>query len=177
MGCTFKSLGRGHALTAAAIAAPYGASWYLRILNNTFFNCLAGISFLTTSTDRGQEILIQGNRFSSTVSTNVDCDINLAGLGSGCEAVIIDENYFATVDVPGHSGGDKQRYLDLTGCEGALTNNFFACKVGSEDTPVTFGATTHTAAIVPATVRMAGNYGEGAVASKGNAHGTIYRQD
>ncbi|MBZ5529734.1 MAG: hypothetical protein LAN71_17795 [Acidobacteriia bacterium] len=177
MGCHFKSLGRGHAGAAAAIDAPLGASWQLRIQDNRFHNCLVGIGFDTTSTDRGQDIVITGNSFSSTVNTNVDCDIFLKGLAGGCEGIVIDNNMFATVDVPTHSGGASQRYLDLTGCEGILSNNFFACKTGTEDTPVTFGATTHTAGIVPATVRMAGNYGEAAVGSKANGFGDIYRQD
>ena len=150
-----------------------GGAWELRVLNNYFYDCSAGLSLLGTSGSRPTDVLIQGNTFSSSVNTTPDCDIYLAG-GSGAQNVVIDSNTFASVD---GVNATEDHYIDLTGCEGILSNNVFACKTGSEDTPLTFGATTHTAAKIPATIRMARNYGEGAVGSKAGSDGIVYRQD
>jgi len=153
--------------------ASTGGAWELRVLNNYFYDCSAGISLTGTSEARPTDVLIQGNTFSSTVNTTPDCDIYLAG-GSGAQNVVIDSNIFASVD---GVNATEDHYLDLTGCEGIMSNNTFACKTGSEDTPLSFGASTHTAGKIPATIRMARNYGEGAVGSKAGSDGIVYRTD
>lgn len=150
-----------------------GGAWELRVLNNYFYDCSAGVSLLGTSSSRPTDVLIQGNVFSSTVNTTPDCDIYLGG-GSGAQNVVIDGNTFASVD---GVNATEDHYMNLTGCEGIVSNNMFACKTGSEDTPLSFGASTHTAAKIPATVRMANNYGEGAVGSKAAATGIVFRTD
>ena len=174
----YECLGSAAAATGGAIMwSAEGGAWQTRILNNYFMSCRGGIILKGTSSSRPTDVFIQGNTFSSWVNTEVDIDIDL-GNGSGAQGVIIDNNYFGTVDVPGYAGaGATARYLDLTGCEGILSNNQFACKTGTDDTPVTFGASTHTAGIVPATIRMARNYGESAVGSDDKAKGEIVRTD
>jgi hypothetical protein len=158
MGCHFKNLGRGHAGTAAAIMfGSTGGAWQVRIANNRFYKCLAGVCN-GGGQNVIQDVVIEGNWFGSAASTDVDCDIDL-GNSSGVTGLVIDNNVFATVDVPSHSGGAVARYLDLTSCKGILSNNTFACKVNESATPVTFKA-AGTAALIPTTVRMAGNTGE-----------------
>lgn len=171
----YECLAAGNTVSegGAVYFSANGGAWELRVLNNYFYDCSAGVSLLGTSGSRPTDVLIQGNTFTSTVNTTPDCDIYLAG-GSGAQNVVIDSNLFGSVD---GVNATEDHYIDLTGCEGIVANNRFACKTGSEDTPLTFGASTHTAAKIPATVRMAANYGEGAVGSKGNAHGLVYRQD
>lgn len=152
-----------------------GGAWQIRILNNYFMSCSAGISLLGTAQSRPTDILIQGNTFASWVNTQVDCDIYLAG-GSGAQGVVIDSNYFATVDVP---NATEDHYMNLTGCEGLVSNNLFACVTAEAETEKSFGASTHTAAKIPATVRMANNWGEsGATAAAADgAAGEIFRTD
>lgn len=152
-----------------------GNAWQIRIIDNRFVNCGAGVSLLNTTGSRPTDVVIQGNSFSSWANTYVDCDIYLKG-GSGVQALLIDNNNFGTVDGC-NAAFAEDHYMNLTGCEGLVSNNTFAAKSGSEDTPLSWGASTHTGAIVPATVRMAGNHGEGAVGSKGNATGLIFRTD
>ena len=150
-----------------------GGAWELRVLQNYFYDCSAGVSLLGTSGSRPTDVLIQGNVFTSSVNTTPDADIYLAG-GSGAQAVVIDGNYFASVD---GVNATEDHYMNLTGCEGIVSNNMFACKTGSQDTPLSFGASTHTAAKIPATVRMANNWGEAAVGSIAHAWGAVFRTD
>lgn len=150
-----------------------GGAWQLRVLNNYFMACSAGIDLLGTGQSRPTDVLIQGNIFASWVNTQVDCDIYLAG-GSGAQGVVIDSNKFASVDGVNKT---EDHYMNLTGCEGLVSNNTFACKSGSEDTPLTFGASTHTGIKIPATIRMANNWGEAAVGSKANGLGPLLREN
>jgi hypothetical protein len=133
---------------------------------------LGGISLLGTSSSVPQDVVIEDNWFGSAANTDTDCDIDL-GNGSGVTGLVINNNVFATVDVPSHSSGSVGRYLDLTGCKGILSNNYFSCKVNESATPVTFKA-DGTAALVPTTVRMVHNFGETNTDGT-NEPGEIYR--
>jgi hypothetical protein len=150
-----------------------GGAWQLRVLNNYFMSNSGGVVLLGTGGSRPTDVLIRGNTFASWVNTQIDCDIYLAG-GSGAQGVVIDRNHFATVDGP---NATEDHYMNLTGCERLVSNNLFSCKSGSEEPPLSFGATTHTGAKIPAEVRLANNWGEAAVGSKGNAWGGVYRTD
>ncbi len=174
VGCHFKNLGRGHTDAAGAICiGSNGGAWQLRIQNNRFYKCLGGVVLLGTSVSVPQDVVIEGNWFGSAANTDTDCDIDL-GNGSGVTGLVVKDNVFATVDVPSHSSGSVGRYLDLTSCKGALIGNFFACKVGESETPVTFGA-AGTAALIPTTVRMGGNWGEVGTTGATNDRGEVYR--
>lgn len=153
-----------------------GGAWQVRILNNYFMACGAGISLLGTTASRPTDVLIQGNTFASWVNTQVDCDISL-GAGSGVQGLVIDSNYFASVDGV-NAAFAEDHYMNLTGCEGIVSNNVFAAKSGEDDTPLSFGASTHTAGKIPATVRFVNNTGEVAVGSSDkNDSGIFYRTD
>lgn len=172
--CHFKNLGRGHTDAAAAIAiGSNGGAWQSRISSCRFYNCLGGITLLGTSVSLPQDVIVENCEFSSSVNTNVDCDIDF-GNGSGVTGVIIRNNHFGTVDVPSHASGSVARYVDLTSCKGELSNNYFACIVGEAETEVTFGA-SGTAGLVPTTVRMAGNYGETSTTGASNDFGFVFR--
>lgn len=174
VGCHFKSLGRGHAGAAGAIDwSSNGGAWQTRIVGNRFYKCLTGINLRGTSSSVPQDVVIEGNWFGSAANTDTDCDIDF-GNGSGVTGLVINNNVFATVDVPSHASGAVARYLDLTGCKGILSNNTFACVVGEAETEVTFGA-SGTAALIPTTVRMAGNFGETSTTGASNDFGFVFR--
>jgi len=154
----YECLASGNLVAAggAVYWTAEGGAWQLRVLDNYFMACSAGVNLLGTSQSRPTDVLIRGNTFASWVNTQIECDVYLAG-GSGAQGVVIDSNYFASVD---GIGGTEAHYLNLTGCEGILSNNMFACITGEAETELSFGASTHTAAKIPTTVRMANNWGE-----------------
>jgi hypothetical protein len=174
VGCHFKSLGRGHAGAAGAIDwSSNGGAWQTRIVGNRFYKCLTGINLRGTSSSIPQDVVIEGNWFGSAANTDTDCDIDL-GNGSGVVGLVINNNVFATVDVPTHASGAVARYLDLTGCAGILSNNMFSCITGEGETEKTFGA-AGTAALIPTTVRMANNWGETSTTGASVDWGMVFR--
>jgi hypothetical protein len=156
--CMFKNCKVTHANSGGAIQVPYGGVWQVLVEGNRFFNCIAGVSIVSTSVSRPQDWVIRYNTFSSTVNTSVDCDLYMKGGGDGCEGLIIDRNVFATVEAPSHADGSTGRYMDLTGCEGIVSNNTFACHINATDDELTFGA-AGTAALIPTTISVANNWG------------------
>lgn len=72
--------------------------------------------------------------------------------------------------MPALSSGNIQRFMDLTGCVGILSNCTFGCATQGAGL-LTFKA-AGTGANVPATVFMSGNYGE---ADTEGDTGYIYR--
>ncbi len=178
--CHFKNTTPPTATDARTGGAIYtsadGGAWQLHVVGNRFYKCYGGIVMVGTSLSVPQDWIIEDNVFSSAANTDVDGDIYVAA--DGVKGLVIRNNHFATVDGCAGTSGDVQHYIELgAGTTGIICDNTFACKTGSEDTPLTFGASTHTAVKVPATVRMARNYGEGAVGSKANANGIVYRTD
>lgn len=174
VGCHFKNCkGSAAASTGGGIMwAATGGAWQVHIEGNKFYNNRAGIVLMGTSGSRPQDVTINGNYFYSSANTTVDADIYLSG-GSGVDGLVIDSNVFGTVDVPAYATSpDAARYLDLTGCtDGILSRNMFACIINTTATEVTLGA-AGTAAKIPTTIRMAGNYGE---STTGGDWGSIHR--
>jgi hypothetical protein len=159
--CHFKNC-KTHATNGAGGGAIYtttsGNAWQTRITNCVFYKNVGGIVVAGTSVTVPQDWIIQGNVFGSSVNTEIDVDIYVAG--SGVKGLLIDNNKFLTVDVPTGTSGTIGRYIKLaSGSYGMVSNNRFACLVNPAATEVTFGA-AGTAAIIPTTVRMAGNIGE-----------------
>lgn len=117
-----------------------------------------------------QHVKIVGNRFGTDPNTDDDADIYVAG--SGIKNLFVVNNTFATVDVPAYaSSPDAARYIKLAaGTTGIIAGNTFAC-IASGGSKKTFGA-AGDAAIVPTTVRMAGNYGEGETTAP---YGLVFR--
>jgi len=165
-GCHFKNCkGSAAAATGGAVYwTSSGAAWYVSIYDCEFIDNRAGISMPGTSESVPQHVKIVGNRFSTDPNTDVDADIYVGG--SGILNLIIDRNVFGTVDVPAYaSSPDAARYIKLaTGTTGIISNCVFACISDSTGSEKTFGA-AGTAVIAPTTVRIAGCWGEGLVAS------------
>ncbi len=155
----YDCLGSAAAATGGGIMwSANGGAWQVNIEDNEFMQCRAGIVLKGTAQARPTGVNILRNKFASWVNTDTDIDIDL-GNGSGAQGVIIDGNTFATVGVPAYAGaGATARYMDLTGCEGIVSNNTFACDINATATEVTFGA-AGTAAFVPTTIAMANNWG------------------
>lgn len=156
--CVFKNCkSSGAAATGGAIYWTVdGGGWNTLIRNCDFWDCRAGIVLIGTSDSAPKWVRILGNRFFSVANTTVDADI-YAG-GSGFASVVISGNDFGTVDVPAYATSPTAaRYIKLLGGAGIISRNTFACDVVSGKT---FGA-AGDACIVPTTVRMAGNFGEG----------------
>lgn len=150
-----------------------GGAWQLAVRNCYFMSNRAGIVLKGTSQSRPTDVLIEGCEFASWVNTEIDIDIDL-GNGSGAQGVIIRDCHFSTPDVPGYAGsGATARYMDLTGCEGEISNCYFACVTNVSATEVTFKA-AGTAAFIPAEVRMVNCWGEPSAAGT-NEHGQVFR--
>lgn len=170
-GCAFKNcVSSGAAATGGAIYwSTNGGCWYVAILNNEFMNCRAGVVLTGTSIDSPKHCKIIGNVFGADANTAVDADIY--GGGSGWTDCIMDRNVHATVDVPAYaSSPSAARYIKLLGGSGIVSNSYFSC-IASGGSKKTFGA-AGDAAIIPTTVRMAGNYGEGETTAP---YGLVFR--
>jgi hypothetical protein len=160
-GCHFKNC-KAHATNGAVGGAIYttssGNAWQARIVGNRFYKNVGGIVVVGTGGSVPQDWVIEDNTFSSSVNTEVDVDIYVAG--SGVKGLSIRSNSFETVDVPTGTSGTIQRYVKLAdGTYGALTDNTFACIVNESATEISFGA-AGSGAVIPVTVRMSRNYGE-----------------
>jgi hypothetical protein len=175
--CHFKNC-KAHATNGKLGGAVYstGSPWQIRISGCRFYKNVAGIVMVNTSYSVPQDWIIEDNVFGNSVNTETDGDIYVAA--DGILGLVIRNNSFDSVDGCAGTSGTILHYIELgAGTYGIMTDNTFACKTGSEDTPLTFGASTHTACKIPATVRMARNYGEGAIGSKAGSDGIVYRQD
>jgi hypothetical protein len=164
--CVFKGNANKTSGQGAVCWASTGGAWQCLISGCHFVDCTTGINILGTSQAVPKDIVIENCLFYSFANTDVDADV-MFNAGSGAKSVVIRDCVFGTVDVPAKSGGDTARYLDLTQVvDSALVGCTFAC-IGQGTSAKTFGA-SGTGALIPATVRMAGNYGEvGATATTG----------
>lgn len=153
-----------NASTGAAIMLA-GAPWQVRIRGNEFYKNVGGILATPTYSDL-QDLVIEDNVFAGTAAT-VDCDIYAVAGGAGMLGVAIRNNDFGCVDKPTLGGtGANQRYIIATGCTGILAGNNFACLTGpTGQTELTFGV-AGTAGKIPATMRIAGNFGESLTAGE-----------
>lgn len=166
MGCVFKGNANKTSAAGAVAINTNGGAWQLWIKDNHFVDCGTGINALGTVVSPLKDIVIENNTFYAFANTDVDADI-MFNVGIFGNAIVVRDNYFGTVDVPGFAGGATARYIDLTGCTNSVVaDNYFAC-VGK-----TFGATGN-AAKIPTTARLAGNYQE--VAAGANATGEVGR--
>ena len=164
--CVFKGNANKSTLGGAVAWAATGGAWQVQIKGCHFVDCCTGINALGTSQAAPKDIVIEDCLFYAFANTDVDADIDF-NIGSGATSVVIRNCVFGTVDVPAKAGGATARYLDLTKVtNSALVDCSFAC-IGQGTDAKTFGA-AGTGALIPATVRMSGNYGEvGATATSG----------
>jgi len=151
------------ARTGGAIQwAATGGAWQVWIHNNRFYKNVGDIVLLGTSASVPQDVIIEGNDFSGPASS-VDCNLYLAG-GSGMTGLVIKNNTFNAL--PAVGSGSVVRFMDLTGCTGIMAGNTFAAQTGATGgTRLTFVA-AGTAAKVPSTVIMSGNFGQSITASE-----------
>jgi hypothetical protein len=117
-----------------------------------------------TSNSVPRAVKILRNRFWSAVNTTVDADIYVAA--DGIVGLLISDCDFGTVDVPAYATSPTAaRYISLgAGTAGLIARCTFACVGDVTGSEKTFGA-AGTGAIFPTTVRMAGCWGEGQVAT------------
>lgn len=158
LGCHFKNC-KGTTATDSRTGGAIqmsGAPWQMNFSGNHFYRNVGGIVLLDTSNAVPQDVVIQGNTFLCSETSATDCDIYMAG-GSGCSSLIIDSNVFT--DLPALGSGSVVRFMDLTGCSGIVSRNMFGALVAEGATEVTFEA-AGTAAKIPTTVFMAGNFGQ-----------------
>ena len=154
--CFFKNC-RGSSATdgrlGGAIQWPAaGGSWQVRITNNRFYKNLADIVMKGTGTSVPQDVVIQGNVFSSPAAS---VDVNIYVAADGIGGLIIDSNLFPVLPA---GGGTLSRFYSLaTGCLGIISNNRFG------STALTFGG-TNTGGAHPATMFLSANYQQAAVA-------------
>jgi hypothetical protein len=175
-GCHFKNCKGATATNGATGGAimwtSNGGAWQTLISENRFYKNVADIVLKGTSSSKPQDVVIEKNHF-SPVAANTDINIYGKG-GSGFAYVSIDQNVFG--QVPAVGSGSNAVYMDLTGSTGMLTRNMFGCITAEAETDVTFGA-SGSAALVPTTVHMAGNWGQsGATAAAADgAAGEVFR--
>ncbi len=153
--CHFKNC-KTHATAASGGGAIYssGAAWQVLIENCDFYKCVGGVVISGSGYSVAQDWKIRNCTFSSSVATDVDCDIFIYN----CLGLSIEECCFATVDVP--SKGSSAVYIKIgTGTFGMISNCTFACVANESGTPKTFGV-AGTGAVIPTTVRISKNWGE-----------------
>jgi len=158
-GCHFKNCVGSTATNAATGGAimwsATGGAWQTLISSNRFYKNVGDIVLLGTTSSVPQDVIIQDNIFSGPAA-NVDCNLYLEG-GSGMNGVVIDSNIFQ--QKPAISSGTNARYIKATGCVGMMTRNMFGCLSAEGESEVTFQA-DGTAAFIPTTLHMAGNFGQ-----------------
>ena len=136
-----------------------GNAWQCSFTNNMFYKNVADIVLMGTSSTRPQDILIQGNIFQSSVTSACDCNILGNGAGGGWQTITIDSNVFG--DIPALGSATTALYVELTGTLGGMmTRTMFGCETNVTGTGLTFKAASATGGNVPATVYMAGNFGQ-----------------
>jgi len=165
--CHFKNCAGStitNAATGGAITwATPGGAWQILIRGNRFYKNVCDVCLLGTATSVPQDVVIEDNILSGPAG-NVDCQLFLKGGGSGINGVAIRNNVFPAFPA---LGGTNSLFMDLTGCVGTLTDNYF----GSNGK--TFKA-AGDGALVPTTVLMAGNYQE-VTGSGGTSSGAFSR--
>jgi hypothetical protein len=155
VGTTATNAATGGAIIFAASAE--GCPWQLRIRGNRFYKNVGDIVSLVTAGLQPQDVIIENNIFSGPAA-NVDCNLYLKGAGTtGIIGLVIDNNIFP--EKPAIGSGTNAIYIDATGCGGVMTRNFFGCNSAEGLSEVTFEA-AGTAAKIPTTLFMAGNYGQ-----------------
>lgn len=158
-GCHFKNC-KGTTATDSRTGGAImlsGAPWQIRIDGNRFYKNVGDVVLMDTSNAVPQDVVITNNYFSDSASST---DSNIAGAGgSGFgTGLVIDNNTFGAL--PALSSGSVLRYMDLTGADGGMvTRNMFGCVTDAAGTELTFKA-DGTAAKIPTTVFVAGNYGQ-----------------
>ncbi len=163
--CHFKncagSTGSTNGAAGGAITwAATGSAWQVLIKGNRFYKNVCDVCLLGTSVSVPQDVIIEDNIFSGPAA-NVDCNLWLKGGGSGMNGVIIRNNVFGQLP----SLGTVARYIDATGCVGMLIGNYFGCLTANTGTTLTFLA-AGTAAKIPVTMHVAGNYGQSDTATE-----------
>lgn len=157
MGCHFKNCA-GHATNGTlggAIMFAFsvsGSPWQVLIKGNRFWKNLSDIVMMSLGTGTQlQDLVIEDNIFGGPPSA---VDVNLWLGGAGVLGLVIRRNHFDAL--PAQAGGTVGKYMILQGSTGILHENFFGCV-----NTLTFkAASAGSAAWVPATVLMAGNWGE-----------------
>lgn len=149
--CTTKTANSGGAIYTTTA----GNAWQLLVSGCRFYKNEVDICLRGTGTTVPQDWVIEDCIFSGPAAS-VNCNLFLKGGGSGVNGVHINNCVFP--ELPALSSGDTARFADLTGCVGVLSNCMFGCATQGAGI-LTFKA-AGTGALVPATVFMAGNYGE-----------------
>ena len=129
-----------------------GGAWQTTISDNQFYKNVGDVVLKGTGTSVPQDVIIKNNDFLG-LATSVDCHLYLAG-GSGMASVLVHNNRFADV-LPALSSGSVVRYVDMTGCTGMFSDNYF----GGSYTTTGFGA-AKAAAKIPTTVGITHNYSD-----------------
>jgi hypothetical protein len=160
-GCHFKNCAGSNVLssvTGGAITwSANGGAWQALIKGNRFYKNVCDVSLMGTSVSVPQDVVIEDNVFSGPASV-VDCNLFLKGGGSGMNGVTIRSNTFQ--QLPALSSGVNARYIIATGCVGMLVGNTFGCQTnGTGGTRMTFKV-GGTAAEIPTTMHVAGNFGQ-----------------
>lgn len=158
--CHFKNC-KCHATNGTLGGAIYttaaGNAWQVLIQGNRFYKNLADVVLVGTSGTVPQDWVIEDNIMSGPAA-NVDVNLWLKGAGSGINGVVVKNNTFQ--QLPAKTAGTVGRYIDATGCVGMLVGNTFGCQTNhTGGTRLTFIA-AGTAAKIPTTMHLAGNYGQ-----------------
>jgi hypothetical protein len=156
--CHFKNC-KGSTATSAATGGAIqwsssGNAWQVLIKGCRFYKNVGDIVVLGTGGSVPQDVVIEDCVFSGPAA-NTDCNIYTGG--SGVNGLIIRNCVFTAM--PALSSGANVRYVDLTGSVGIMANCYFASIVSPTGSEGTFAA-AGTLAKVPATVFIAGCYGE-----------------
>lgn len=139
-----------------------GGCWQTLIKGNRFYKNVGDVVLLGTSTVP-QDIIIDDNTLSGPAA-NVDCNLYLAA-GSGINGLEITNNRFPAF--PNIGSGSVLLFMDLTGCVGSMSGNFFGAN------GKTYKA-AGTGAYVPATMLMGRNFQE-VTSSGGTSSGEFGR--
>lgn len=156
-GCHFKNctVTANDGRTGGAIyTTSSGNAWQALISGNRFYKNTADIVVVGTGGSVPQDWVIEGNEFSGPAAS---VDANIYTGGDGINGLVVRGNTFSAM--PALSAGQIKRYVDLTGSVGIMADNYFASIVSPTGSEVTFAA-AGTGGKVPATMFMAGNYGE-----------------
>ena len=138
-----------------------GNAWQVSILNNRFYKNVADITLMGTTNTRPQDVIIEGNHFSG-YAAYTDCNIYAGGSGFG--SVNIHNNVFGQLPA---IGANVARYMDLTGTlSGMVTCNYFGAQSNTTGGTTMTWLAAGTAAKIPVTVHVAGNWGQGITAGE-----------
>lgn len=153
--------------TAATGGAIYttsaGNAWQLLVTGCRFYKNEVDIGLVGTSSTVPQDWVIEDCIFSGPAA-NVNCNLFLKGGGSGINGVYINNCIFP--ELPALSSGDTNRFGDLTGCVGIMTNcTFGAQSAATGGTRLTWIA-AGTAMKIPSTVFMSNCHGTSVTASE-----------